>query len=583
MNRSHVSARARRPAPPTRDTATTAPRSPAAQPQAPVQFVTGLEQLQRTIGNRGAARVLGLPPVQRKLAYESDWVAWMGTTWATGAKEIWTKLQPAFDDRFMPALNELQGLLDSAWMSDEHRARINELKDTWGKYDTQKIPLATGQTLNGKIEALITEAGTLKRAVISGIAARATAIETSMTDVTAPFLAKYSNWPQMDIKDLKGANDKRKTLLAEFAKAKSGSIVNVDAMTKLESRAQEVISVFTGAESDAAKKAAKLTEDKQAKEAAAALEANKPKPKAEMPKDPLVDRLRNPSLVGGLRAFGHADDVILKLLDLGITAGRLQEVLRHAIPEKIEPLLKLASDDASLVKLLKAIGGSGHEDELIALLTAAPKQDAALEALLTKVNAGSLAPVKEILELFPADKDRAANAAKVFGATTRGEEANLLTVLRRVGQAQSVQVAEALAHTTPSKLDFMTDPTRAAHAFAFVHTELVAGHKIWGGETAAEPAYELANGTAVTLAHVRANATNYQAHGYPAPNTGRFSSDRFNNRGGDDMKLPTNTTYTEYDIREFTAPADRGLKRVVIGANGSKYYTPDHYATFTKF
>ena len=49
------------------------------------------------------------------------------------------------------------------------------------------------------------------------------------------------------------------------------------------------------------------------------------------------------------------------------------------------------------------------------------------------------------------------------------------------------------------------------------------------------------------------------------------------------MKLPTNTTYTEYDIREFTAPADRGLKRVVIGANGSKYYTPDHYVTFTKF
>ena len=39
-------------------------------------------------------------------------------------------------------------------------------------------------------------------------------------------------------------------------------------------------------------------------------------------------------------------------------------------------------------------------------------------------------------------------------------------------------------------------------------------------------------------------------------------------------------TYKEYDISKASDPSDRGLKRVVIGSDGRKYYTNDHYETF---
>ena len=39
-------------------------------------------------------------------------------------------------------------------------------------------------------------------------------------------------------------------------------------------------------------------------------------------------------------------------------------------------------------------------------------------------------------------------------------------------------------------------------------------------------------------------------------------------------------TYKEYDISKASDPSDRGLKRVVIGSNGRKYYSNDHYKTF---
>jgi hypothetical protein len=93
------------------------PTLPAAQPQTPVQLVTGLE-LQRTIGNRGAAasrpaaRPAGLPT--------KSTVAWMGTTWATGAKEI-DELQPASMTASCPPSTS-PGPPRYRVMSDEHRA-----------------------------------------------------------------------------------------------------------------------------------------------------------------------------------------------------------------------------------------------------------------------------------------------------------------------------------------------------------------------------------------------------------------------------------------------------------------------------
>ncbi|MFD4669202.1 hypothetical protein ACFWNN_05655 [Lentzea sp. NPDC058450] len=39
--------------------------------------------------------------------------------------------------------------------------------------------------------------------------------------------------------------------------------------------------------------------------------------------------------------------------------------------------------------------------------------------------------------------------------------------------------------------------------------------------------------------------------------------------------------YTEYDIRPYTRPADRGGERLVVGG-GRKFYTSDHYTTFVE-
>jgi hypothetical protein len=42
-------------------------------------------------------------------------------------------------------------------------------------------------------------------------------------------------------------------------------------------------------------------------------------------------------------------------------------------------------------------------------------------------------------------------------------------------------------------------------------------------------------------------------------------------------------TYREYDTNPYTPGVNRGAERVVIGSDGSRYYTNDHYGTFTQF
>jgi ribonuclease len=49
-------------------------------------------------------------------------------------------------------------------------------------------------------------------------------------------------------------------------------------------------------------------------------------------------------------------------------------------------------------------------------------------------------------------------------------------------------------------------------------------------------------------------------------------------------KLPGATTYTEYDIAKYTGEPDkRGGERIVVGADGTHYYTSDHYENFAPF
>jgi RHS repeat-associated protein len=59
-------------------------------------------------------------------------------------------------------------------------------------------------------------------------------------------------------------------------------------------------------------------------------------------------------------------------------------------------------------------------------------------------------------------------------------------------------------------------------------------------------------------------------------------------RGGGQI-LPARTkagdpiSYKEYDISPFREGVSRGSERVVIGSDGSRYYTSDHYRTFHRF
>ncbi|QSX07315.1 hypothetical protein JYG23_04570 [Sedimentibacter sp. zth1] len=56
----------------------------------------------------------------------------------------------------------------------------------------------------------------------------------------------------------------------------------------------------------------------------------------------------------------------------------------------------------------------------------------------------------------------------------------------------------------------------------------------------------------------------------------------FKNDGRGGQILPENTTYREYDVNPYVKGQNRGAERVVIGEDGSVWYTDDHYNTFTK-
>ncbi len=45
----------------------------------------------------------------------------------------------------------------------------------------------------------------------------------------------------------------------------------------------------------------------------------------------------------------------------------------------------------------------------------------------------------------------------------------------------------------------------------------------------------------------------------------------------------TPITYREYDVHPYTRGVNRGQERIVIGSDGSKYYTSNHYQTFISF
>ncbi len=110
--------------------------------------------------------------------------------------------------------------------------------------------------------------------------------------------------------------------------------------------------------------------------------------------------------------------------------------------------------------------------------------------------------------------------------------------------------------------------------------------QIWSGQTSPEPTYGPPAGPAVTFDHITNHAVPMVGASRPAP--GGYAGNRTFGNGGvaPDMALPSRTatggvvTYTEYDIRPYQPGVDRGPLRVVVGSDGRKYYTADHYRSF---
>jgi len=75
---------------------------------------------------------------------------------------------------------------------------------------------------------------------------------------------------------------------------------------------------------------------------------------------------------------------------------------------------------------------------------------------------------------------------------------------------------------------------------------------------------------------------------YQDPTTGDkyVGGNTFKNNAGTLPKTDSSghpITYKEYDTNPYVPGHNRGTERVVIGSDGNKYYTNDHYTSFTEF
>ncbi|MBB6499407.1 ribonuclease domain-containing protein [Pedobacter cryoconitis] len=64
------------------------------------------------------------------------------------------------------------------------------------------------------------------------------------------------------------------------------------------------------------------------------------------------------------------------------------------------------------------------------------------------------------------------------------------------------------------------------------------------------------------------------------PPKGYVGGTVFQNREG---LLPQGVNYKEYDVNPKVSGQNRGTERIILGDDGSRYYTNDHYQSFTQF
>ena len=74
-----------------------------------------------------------------------------------------------------------------------------------------------------------------------------------------------------------------------------------------------------------------------------------------------------------------------------------------------------------------------------------------------------------------------------------------------------------------------------------------------------------------------------QSHNGTPPHGFKGNRQYANDGRGGSQVLPKTTTYYEYDIHPYIKGQGRGAERIVIGRNGSGWYTNNHYKTFIQF
>lgn len=189
----------------------------------------------------------------------------------------------------------------------------------------------------------------------------------------------------------------------------------------------------------------------------------------------------------------------------------------------------------------------------------------------------------------------AGGAEKVAHFKTTINLANFSVLLSKGPLGSVVQLVSGCGFNGSTALQVLAKEPTLARAVAMVQHQgggtavlsaFAGGSTVWAGETGTAPEYQPSG---ATLAGIQSNsAPSYD--GAPPAGGKTYAGNRpFGNHiGAGFMVLPKvkangdAITYTEYDIKPFV-PGDRGPERVVVGSDGSKYFTSDHYATFKKF
>ncbi len=536
------------------------------------------------------ARALGdAAPRQLKAQRGSGW-GWPG--WQPGGKEAWTTIETHFDGAYMTLARQLTALAGTqAPLQPGHQLQLNAIVAGM-RWDVTPIPYADGLELAKNLLGWVAAGPDL----VSGITTHHSTELQAQKDQILPLKQPLVDWGQKmggilsEVR--KGAVEERKQLLAEvnvlLNSLETGQRCPGEKVANLLLKQADLIKHLGEAHAAAAQK--KLVQQAELQQQELARQQEELEQQAQ---DEILKKLRakvfgNNLLLQSLRA--HASDTeLLDLLGL-MDAGSLNAVLPYAAPAKLKLLCAKTSVD-HLKRLLPAIGKSAEDDLLQLLGHVGAGAEPTLVKMLELGTAGQAGRLLDVAKMFPAGTAGATDALALLTAAKKGQEALVLALLKRVGVGASNDLIACLEQAPADEVDFCLDPARGGHAIAELRADLTGGGKVWGGAAAGAVPYKKQNLAGAmegaTLADIQAHAfdTNHGAV-MPAADGQSYCKRSFGNLGGaDTMRLPRRhgggaLVYTEYDIRPYTSPGERGQQRVVIDNLGTVYYTTNHYQSF---